>query len=198
MEYLLNKHPLIVAIAGPNGAGKTTFHEAFIQPAALHFVNADAISRELSLDPYSAAEVAARLRQELVSRRESFAFETVLSDPAGEKVAFLRNAADQGYTVVLCFVGLDSPETCDERVAMRVSQGGHDVPPEKVATRYHRTLRNLVRAIHDLPFVCVFDNSDLADPFRWIATYHNGSLQKAANPQPDWFHRLGLAFGRGV
>lgn len=87
---LVDKEPVIVAVAGPNGAGKTTFFEAFIQPAGLRFVNADAIARELGLDAYAAAEVASRIRQELLSRRESFAFETVFSDPVGEKVALPR------------------------------------------------------------------------------------------------------------
>jgi predicted ABC-type ATPase len=190
VDRTLDKHPVVVAIAGPNGAGKTTFFDAFIRPAALRFVNADAIARELGLDAYSAAEAATRIRRELVSRGESFAFETVLSDPAGEKVAFLRQAADHGYVVVLCFIGLDSPKTCDERVAMRVSQGGHDVPAEKLAARYPRTLRNLARAIHDLPLVYVFDNSDLAEPFRLIARYRDGKLQNAAKPLPAWFRRV--------
>jgi predicted ABC-type ATPase len=186
----LDRRPVIVAIAGPNGAGKTTFFEAFIQPVGLRFINADAIARELELDAYSAAEAATRLRQELVSRQESFAFETVLSDPIGAKVAFLRQAEEAGFTVALCFIGLDSPATCGERVAMRVSQGGHDVPAEKLRGRYARTLRNLARAIHDLRLVYVYDNSNLADPFRLIATYRHGKLQKAASPLPAWFRRI--------
>jgi len=64
----------------------------------------------------------------LVAQGESFVFETVFSDPVGDKLKFLRRASTRGYTVVLCFIGLASPELCDERVAMRVLQGGHDVP----------------------------------------------------------------------
>jgi hypothetical protein len=55
-------------------------------------------------------------------------------------------------------------EVCDERVAMRVLQCGHDVPTEKVLARFPRTLANLARAIRELPHVLVFDNTDLVHP----------------------------------
>ena len=45
--------------------------------------------------------------------------------------------------VVLCFIGVRSPAVSDERVAMRVSQGGHDVPPDKLKDRFPRTMANL-------------------------------------------------------
>ena len=32
--------------------------------------------------------------------------------------------------VVLCFIGISGPKKSEERVAMRVSQGGHDVHPK--------------------------------------------------------------------
>jgi predicted ABC-type ATPase len=94
----LDERPIIVAIAGPNGAGKTTFYEAHLQPAGLLFVNADVLSRELELDAYEAARVADAIRRALVQCGESFVFETVFSDPVGEKVAFLKEAVASGYT----------------------------------------------------------------------------------------------------
>jgi predicted ABC-type ATPase len=138
--------PIIVAIAGPNGAGKSTFYHAHLASGALRFVNADDLASELAIDASEAVQLANRLRQELVEQRESFVFETVLSDPVGDKVDFLSRAAAQGYTVVMVFIGVDGPEISEERVAMRVMQGGHDVPSEKLAARFPRTLANLARA----------------------------------------------------
>ena len=140
IEHPLDRRPVIVAIAGSNGAGKTTFFHAHLREAGLRFVNADDIARELDVSAYEAAEIADVLRHELVRQRESFIFETVFSDPAGEKLAFLTDAVATGYNVVLCFIGISGPETSEERVAMRVSQGGHDVPPEKLITRFPRTV----------------------------------------------------------
>jgi predicted ABC-type ATPase len=182
-----DRRPVVVAIAGPNGAGKSTFFEAFLRPAGLRFLNADDLARELEIDAYDAAELANRLRQALVARRESFIFETVLSDPVGDKVRFLSDAAGAGYTIVLCFIGLDSARTSQARVAMRVLQGGHDVPSGKLVARYARTLKNLDRAIRALPFVHVYDNSDLGNPFRRIAAFEAGTPAYLANPLPKWF-----------
>jgi len=53
-------------------------------------------------------------------------------------------------------------------------QGGHDVPDDKLETRFERTLSNLQRAIDSLPAVILFDNSDLSQPYRLEAVYENG------------------------
>jgi predicted ABC-type ATPase len=178
--------PIIVAIAGPNGAGKSTFFHAHLASVALHFLNADALARELELEASDAAQLVNRLRQSLVEQRESFIFETVLSDPVGDKVDFLSRAAAQGYTVVMVFIGIDSPALSEQRVAMRVLQRGHDVPTRKLSTRFPRTMRNLARAIRKLPHVLVFDNSDLAQPFRQVAEFRDGKALSVSEPVPAW------------
>jgi predicted ABC-type ATPase len=131
---ILDQRPVLVSLAGPNGAGKTTFYHAHLRPAGLRFVNADEFARELGIDAYETARIVRRLRQELVRQRESFAFETVFPDPVGAQLSLLKAAAQSGYTVVLCLIGVSGPTTCEQRVAMRVSQGGHDVPSAKLAS----------------------------------------------------------------
>ena len=182
--------PHIVAVAGPNGAGKTTFWDSHLRAAALPFIAADVLAGELDLEPYAAARVADALRRELVKRRESFIFETVFSDPVGDKLGFLKEAADSGYTVVLCYIGIAGPDVSEERVAMRVSRGGHDVPIEKLHSRYPRTLANLKAAIHELPHVLIYDNDDLSDPFRQVAVFERGRLLAVNEPVPAWLNPL--------
>ena len=190
MHPLPDDRPIVVAIAGPNGAGKSTFYHAFLRDCGLRFVNADEIARELELDPYAAANVADALREELVRQRESFIFETVFSDPAGDKLAFLQRADAAGYCVVLCFVGISSPEVAETRVAMRVSQGGHDVPTDKLTARFPRTSMNLKNAIRQLPLVLVFDNDDLARPYRRVAEFERGQQKSLFKPIPVWLKSL--------
>ncbi len=185
-DRILDQGPILVALAGPNGAGKTTFYHAHLKPAGLRFLNADAVARELDIDAYEAAGVIAKLRQELVSQEESFVLETVFSDPVGDKLRFLKAAAQSGYTVVLCFIGISGPETSEQRVAMRVSQGGHDVPSDKLVSRFPRTLANLRAAIRELPCVLIFDNDDLAASFRRVALIESGRLIWLADPLPQW------------
>lgn len=182
----LDRRPLLLAIAGPNGAGKSTFCQAHVVPSGLRLVNADTIAAEYGVDAYAAARIADRLRRQLVAHRESFAFETVYSDPVGDKLAFLRDAAAVGYTTVLCFIGLSSSRMSEDRVTIRVSQGGHDVPPDKIRERYPRTLVNLKLSIAQLPYVLIFDNSDLAQSFRRVAVFENGSAKEIAKPPPRW------------
>jgi predicted ABC-type ATPase len=186
----LPAQPVVVAIAGPNGAGKTTFYEAHLRASGLRFVNADALARELGIDAYRAAEMAGHVRRDLIAARESFVFETVFSDPEQEKVGFLRAAADAGYGVVLCFIGLDSAELSDERVTLRTLMGGHDVPRDKLLARYPRSLRNLAHAMRELPSVRVFDNSISGRPHRQVAELASGQLVQLGLPTPAWFRTL--------
>jgi predicted ABC-type ATPase len=179
-----------VALAGPNGAGKSTFFEAFLASSGLRFLNADAIRRDLNVSAYEAAEIVAVLRTELINQRESFVFETVFSDPVGDKLAFLKKTALAEYAVVLCFIGIDGPEISEQRVAMRVSQGGHDVPTKKLFERFPRTISNLTFAIRELPHVVIFDNNDLRTPFRQAAVFANGEQLLLNEPIPSWLKPL--------
>jgi predicted ABC-type ATPase len=181
-----DRRPILVAIAGPNGAGKTTFFHAHLARAGLRFVNADVLATELAVDPYDAARLADALRRALIGRRESFGFETVFSDPVGDKIAFLEEAAGAGYVVVLCYIGLSDPDQSTERVAMRVSQGGHDVPDDKLKSRFSRTLANLRAAIDRLPHVLIYDNSDLDIPYRQVAVFEHGQPRHIGGPIPEW------------
>lgn len=186
----LDSRPIIVPIAGPNGAGKTTFYHAHVAFAGLRFIEPDALAVELGADAYTAAKMADALRRRFVSAGESFAFETVFSDPVGEKLRFLKEAVSAGYTVVMCFIGLADPDLSETRVAMRVSQGGHDVPTEKLRSRFPRTMENLKAAVRELPIVYVFDNSDLSVGFRRISVFKQGRQIYADAVQPEWFRIL--------
>jgi predicted ABC-type ATPase len=190
MTLPLDQRPIIVALAGPNGAGKTTFYHAHLQASGLRFVNADNLARELNLGAYEAAGVADAVRRELLKQRESFVFETVFSDPTGDKLTFLREAAEAGYTVVLCFIGISGTDVSEQRVAMRVTQGGHDVPTEKLVARFARTMANLRVAMREIPSVWIFDNDDLRTPYRLAAIFEGGKPVKVSQPVPRWLQPL--------
>ena len=57
---------------------------------------------------------------------------------------------------------------------MRVSQGGHDVPSDKLTARFPRTMTNLKQAIRELPFVLIFDNDDLRMRYQLAAIFQGG------------------------
>ena len=190
MRRILSRRPIVVALAGPNGAGKTTFYRTYLRTSGLRFVNADVVARDLGVDAYKAAKLADSLRRQLVQQRESFIFETVFSDPVGDKLTFLKEVERSGYTVVLFFIGIDGPEVSDQRVTMRVLKGGHDVPADKIEERYPRVMSNLKRALAELPNVRVYDNSDLNRPYRLVATVENGQGIELHDPIPGWLRAL--------
>jgi predicted ABC-type ATPase len=189
MNLLLDRRPIVIAVAGPNGAGKSTFYRAHLAESGLQFVNADQMALRLNIDAYRAAELADEVRRTLIGRRESFIFETVFSDPAGSKLAFLQEAISSSYTVVLFFIGIDSPAISIDRVAMRTLKGGHDVPNDKIKASFARTMENLRRALVTLPKVYVYDNSDLSSPFRFVVESGNSHL-RTHPPIPKWLKPL--------
>jgi predicted ABC-type ATPase len=190
MTGILERRPIVIAIAGPNGAGKTTLYRSHLEPSGLRFVNADDLANRLQIDAYRAAEAADAIRRMLFDSGESFIFETVFSDPVGDKLEFLKDAERRGYTVVLFFVGIDSPATSDERVSIRVAKGGHDVPREKLASRYKRVMENLRRALVELSNVRVYDNSDMRAPHRLVAIRESGGPIQLYQPVPRWLGPL--------
>ncbi len=189
--------PLLVAFCGPNGAGKSTLQARTLGHLPLPFVNADLIAaREFGNaaadHAYDAASLAEAERTRLFEDRVSFSFETVLSDPVGGKVAFLRTARDAGYQVVVHFVGLDSSDRSRARVFQRVTEGGHDVPDDKLEVRYPRVLANLARLLDIPDDLVIYDNSSSEDPYRPLARLQRGHLLELAATLPDWIHFLDL------
>lgn len=157
--------PKCIIIAGPNGAGKTTFARKFLTPekGIPRFVNADLIAAGLSpLNPDLAGREAGRLLlkelDRLTSEKASFALESTLSGKTYvDRLEKLRSA---GYVIVMVFLKLNSPELAIRRVAHRVKQGGHHVPPEDVKRRFVRGWPNFVKQYRGLADAwAVYDNS---------------------------------------
>ncbi|HYO76115.1 MAG TPA: AAA family ATPase [Thermoanaerobaculia bacterium] len=155
----------VVIIGGPNGAGKTTFAREFLpHEAALPvFINADLIAAGLSpFDPGAAAIRAGRMMLVEIDRHaaagRSFAFETTLSGHT-----YIRRIDDwrkRGFIVELIFLSLSSADDAIARVAMRVRQGGHDVPADVIRRRYVSGMRNFLSIYRQkADFWQWFDNS---------------------------------------
>lgn len=176
-------------LAGPNGAGKSTYYRTFLSTSGLPFINADELVARLHVPVEEAATYADRVREEMLSAGESFITETVFSDPVGAKLDFLRRAIAGGYQVDLHFIGLSGADLSAVRVAVRVMQGGHDVPTDRLARRYEQSLKNLVAAIGFVPTVRVLDNSSQKHPYRLVLRTENGRVAERPDPTPDWLAR---------
>ncbi|MDE6653353.1 MAG: zeta toxin family protein [Muribaculaceae bacterium] len=139
--------PTLYIISGCNGAGKTTASYSVL-PDLLQcreFVNADEIAKGLSpFNPESMAIESGRLMLErietLLAQTKTFAIETTLATRSYSRL--VKRAQQAGYVVVLLYFWLPSPEMAVERVAKRVSEGGHTIPLDTIHRRYWAGLRN--------------------------------------------------------
>ena len=144
----------------------------------------------VTVDSYFASVAADFLRTKLLEQRASFTFETVMSHPS--KVELLARAQRAGYRTYLYYVATDDPAINISRVQNRVNLNGHDVPPDLVEKRYHRSLGLLLEAIRHTNRAYIFDNStDNADHrHTWLAEITEGrTLVLKTDRVPSWFRR---------
>ena len=175
MNKRLKRRPLCIVVAGPNGAGKTTFAREFLIKDAgiVHFVNADLIAGGLSpLRPELAALASGRLflteLDRLANLRVDFGFETTLSGVV--YLQRLKRWKAAGYRVEIVYLRLSSPRLALRRIAVRVRQGGHNVPRADVLRRFERGWTNFERVYSPMADAwAVYDNS-MAKP-RLIESY---------------------------
>lgn len=109
------------------------------------------------VNSYHASVIADFIRHELIARKASLTFETVMS--SRDKVKFIQKARENGYRTYLYFIATDDPAININRVANRVIDGGHGVPEDKIVERYWRTLALLPEAIQSSNRAYLFDNS---------------------------------------
>ena len=138
----------------------------------------------VAVNSYYASVLVDFIRHDLLRRKVSFTFETVMS--ARAKVEFLCKAREQGFRTYLYYVATEDPEINVSRVAHRVSMGKHDVPRDKIIHRYYRSLDLLPDAVFCSDRAYVFDNS--GNERVWIAEITDGcELEIKTDLMPYWF-----------
>jgi predicted ABC-type ATPase len=162
--------PQFWLIAGANGSGKTTVAS---KPefrgilAVEEMLNPDEITREIQLrhprldidhaNRHAADETEVRVKLAILQRR-SFAVETVLSTL--KYLLYALRAQAMGYVVSMVYVAVRTPDVAVQRVAFRVQAGGHDVPVEKIRSRWVRSHEILGAFVPHLDSLFVFDNTE--------------------------------------
>ncbi len=190
----------LTVIAGPNGSGKTTLTDELKRSNYTfeNYINPDDIAKDLLKTTPSPSEketyeanlqaqlISEQRRQDALENKESVSFETVMSHPS--KLDFMQQAKDSGYTVNFHFVATESPAINIERVQDRVSKGGHDVPRDKIADRYHRVMQILPEAVTKSDLAVMYDNSKSgANSLEVVAVIQKGKeIKKLTDFTPHW------------
>jgi len=182
--------PILILLVGPNGSGKSTLYETRVAPRlAVPFINADIIQRDELNDrdlkiAYEAARMAEKRRRELMDRRKSFATETVFSHPS--KLDLIKGAKASGYRTLILHISVESPDLSVARVAERVKEGGHDVPEDKIRSRYDRNGQLIRQAVLLADGAHIYDNSSLNTPPVRVLSFVGGELSYVAENLPQW------------
>ena len=185
--------PKLLIIAGPNGTGKTTVTSQILKHEwveGCEYINPDFIARDKFGDWNSqemvlkAAQLAEKQREKCLENRSSLIFETVLSAP--DKIDFIRQAKQQDYFIRLFFIGTDNPKINALRIAQRVMHGGHDVPIQKIISRYYKSIANCVLLSKIVDRLYVYDNSIENGLTELLFRANEGKLVKQYAPMHEW------------
>lgn len=150
--------PTILVFAGPNGSGKSTItkYVEVIPP----YINADDVKKSNQCSDLDAAIKAEELREKALSEKANFTFETVLS--TDRNLLLLKRAKEQGYFIKCIYVLTADPMINVMRVKSRFAAGGHDVPKDKVISRYSKALNLIPELIQVCDIFHLYDNSTKA------------------------------------
>lgn len=160
--------PVFWIVAGPNGSGKSSlYNRTDIEGwgGSVWIINPDLLTakivehEKLSLRDANLAAVD-RIENWLDASLQTYqtiGVETVLS--TGKYRRLVDVAHERGFEVRMLYVVLQTLELQLSRIAIRVVHGGHDVPPEKVASRRQRSFEQFAWFGQAVDRCYVFDNS---------------------------------------
>lgn len=178
-------------VARPNGSGKSTLTAAIPFGADLPVIDPDAVARGLDDDnPDHRLARAARasiLRcRQLIGARKSFVLETTLAGNGALRL--MVQAKEAGYRLSLIYLALADAELHIERLRIRVSLGGHNVPDSDIRRRFDRSLSRVPEAIGIAEEAVLMDNSD--KQLRRVLILRNGRIVWRAATIPQWIESI--------
>lgn len=196
--------PSIRLVAGPNGSGKTSLTKVLREEHSVplgQYLNPDDIAKHIVLHSKlkvpieNESDIAAKLAQEIaiglrddwITDHLSFTYESVMSHESHIEV--VNKAKAQGYKCYLYYICTSDSELNKARVRQRVIEGGHDVPHEKIVSRYNRSLEHLFSMLSICHRAFLFDNSNELTFFAEVTPDGNLDIVEDAfnTVEPYWF-----------
>ena len=188
------RKPVLIVIAGPNGSGKTSTTRLVIKhewAESCAYINPDEIAQTKFGDwnnpdaVRQAVEYCEEWREQLLKEHKDFIFETVLSSDG--KVDFLKRAKEEGYFIRVFFICTSTPAINASRIAKRVMEGGHDVPINKIISRYQKAIVNAGQIAQFVDRLYVYDNSiDNQDAHLIFRSVDGQFTKQYTDSIPEW------------
>ena len=184
--------PTYTIFAGVNGAGKTSIYKSI-------YYNENKDEKRINTDEMVArigswkdnnlqmkcAREAVKLIKQYILEGISFNQETTLSGKS--IIKNIKMAKENGFYVVMNYIGVEEPEIAKERVRIRVSKGGHGIPDKDIERRYYDSLRNLNTVIEMCDEINVYDNTEV---LREIIYLKQGKIIWMDKKMPNWTNNI--------
>lgn len=161
------ERPVLWIIAGPNGCGKSSFYNRTDIEGwggSVWIINPDLLTLQISQQEpqvdnpnLAAVQRIERWLHDSVEVYQTIGVETVLSSPKYRTL--VERARQRGFDIRIIFIVLRSAALQVERIRIRVSEGGHDVPNDKVAARRARSFFEFAWFLGQADACYVYDNS---------------------------------------
>lgn len=180
----LNQEDLLIYFTNPNTISLLKKSQQSGKAIDIEIKENIIVDKSRKTHSYEAALITSFIREHLLKKSISFSFESVMSHES--KLDEIKDAKMLGYKIYLYFICLDSPQVNISRVKNRVLKGGHDVDHQKIITRYHNTLENLLLALKLSDRAYLFDNSN---DMILIAELDDKELKIKIDSEkfPNWF-----------
>ncbi|MDU1411848.1 MAG: ATPase [Clostridium sp.] len=176
--------------AGVNGAGKTSIYKSI-------YYNENKDEKRINTDEMVArigswqdnniqmkcAREAVKLIKTYINEETSFNQETTL---CGKSIINnIKLAKEKGFYITMNYIGVESVDIAKERIALRVSKGGHGIPDEAVERRYYDSLSNLNKVISICDKINIYDNSEM---LKLVMVFDNGEMVWNDKEIPNWLN----------
>lgn len=187
----MHKHdPLFYVFAGNNGSGKSTIRNLLIDKIGVEInIDPDAIARRI--DPknpeskrLTAGKEVIKSVNKYIKEGKDFSIETTLA--GGNAIRQIEKAKAMGYRITMFYVALNNVIQNIERVALRVKNGGHNIPTEDILRRNKTSFEHLYNYANIVDNLILIDNSE--DDGEIILEVNAGQITFESNNLPLWAH----------
>jgi predicted ABC-type ATPase len=183
------ENPIMFVLAGNNGSGKSTVRRSLLEKQLNVKVNIDPdlvakqykTTNETNPDLKAGRDVI-RLVNQLIDNKESFSYETTLSGKSS--INRIKKAKENGYKIMLYFVGLENVSLNIHRVIARRESGGHFIPKEDILRRNNTITKNLLDNLQLFDYLQILDNTD--EKTKIILEYENSQVKYCSDKIPNW------------